>query len=71
MPESKRKQSNEAMKYAGMGTQLLIGIGVGAFIGQKLDAHFQTEKPIYTAMLALLFLVVIMYSILKDLIRPK
>jgi len=70
MAESQKKPSkNEALKYAGMGTQMLIAIGIGVFIGKKLDAYFQTERPVYTAVLALVFLVVVMYSILKGLIR--
>lgn len=68
-PESKKKQYNAALKYSGMGMQMLIGIGLGVFIGGKLDAYFETEQPIYTAILALVFLGVIMYSVLKDLMK--
>jgi len=68
-PESKKKQYNAVLKYSGMGMQMLIGIGLGVFIGGKLDARFETEQPIYTAILALVFLGVVMYSVLKDLMK--
>ncbi len=67
--QSKKKQYNAALKYSGMGMQMLIGIGIGVFIGKKLDAHYATEQPIFTAILALVFLVVVMYSVLKDLMK--
>ncbi|HHS95778.1 MAG TPA: AtpZ/AtpI family protein [Phaeodactylibacter sp.] len=52
-----------------MGMQMAAAIFIGAMIGKQLDAYFEMEKPIWTAMLALLFLIAVMYSIVKDLMR--
>ena len=66
-----KKDSNSYLKYSGMGIQLLVIIFVGAFIGQKLDAHFQVEKGYFTAALALISTLAGLYLILKDLLNEK
>lgn len=67
--QESKKQANQALKYSGMGMQMAISVFVGAMIGKYLDAHFQMERPIWTAVLALVFLCTSMYIILKDLLR--
>jgi uncharacterized membrane protein YfcA len=52
-----------------MGMQMAISVFVGAMLGKWLDTRFQTEMPIWTAVLALVFLCTSMYMILKDLLR--
>jgi uncharacterized membrane protein YfcA len=52
-----------------MGMQMAISVFAGAWLGKRLDTHFQTESPIWTAVLALVFLCTSMYVILKDLLR--
>ncbi len=68
-PQRSKKQVNQALKYSGMGMQMAISIFVGAMIGKQLDAYFQMERPIWTAVLALVFLCASMYLVLKDLLR--
>ncbi|MFT4664556.1 MAG: F0F1-type ATP synthase assembly protein I [Polaribacter sp.] len=68
-PQRSKKQANQALKYSGMGMQMAISVFVGAMIGKKLDAYFQMERPICTAVLALVFLCATMYMVLRDLLR--
>jgi len=63
------KQSMNYMQYTGMAFQIAIMLGIGAFIGQKLDGYFGLEKPLFTALFVLLFLVAALYLVLKDLLR--
>lgn len=67
--QESKKRANQVLKYSGMGMQMAAAIFIGAMIGKQLDAYFEMEKPIWTAMLALLFLIAVMYSIVKDLMR--
>ncbi len=60
------KKVNPAMKYGGMGVQMGITIGIGVWLGQKLDAYYSTTKPYFTVALALLFLISVMYSIIRE-----
>jgi F0F1-type ATP synthase assembly protein I len=57
------------MKYSGMGIQMGIIILVGAFAGQKLDAHYQTSKPYFTVALSLFSTFAALYIVLKDFIK--
>ena len=68
-PQRSTKQANQVLKYSGMGMQMAIAVFLGAMIGKKLDAYFQMEKPIWTAMLALVFLGAVMYLVFRDLLR--
>jgi F0F1-type ATP synthase assembly protein I len=67
--QASKKQANAVLKYSGMGMQMAISVFVGAMLGKWLDAHFQMESPIWTAVLALVFLCATMYMTLKDLLR--
>lgn len=57
------------MQYTGMAFQIAIMLGIGAFIGQKLDDYFDLNKPLMTAFFALLFLAAALYLVFKDLMR--
>lgn len=63
------KQSLNYMRYTGMAFQIVIMLAIGAFIGQKLDAHFGLSKPYLTALSVIVFLFFALYLILKDLLR--
>ena len=55
-----------------MAIQLGLVIAIGTFAGSKLDERFQTDRPYFTAFLALLSLIAGLYLVLKDLlVQPK
>ncbi|MFC2129534.1 AtpZ/AtpI family protein [Bacteroidota bacterium] len=76
-PEKKSNNSGDNSdrstyaRYIGMGVQMLIIILIFTWAGKKLDDRSGNEKPIYTAILALLGVFVGLYTALKDFIRPK
>ncbi len=57
------------MQYAGMAFQFGILLALGAYVGQKLDAHFGLAKPYLTALSVIVFLFLALYLVLKDLLR--
>jgi len=57
------------MKYAGMGVQMLAIIGIFTWAGLKLDKRSGNEHQIYTAILALLGVIIGIYTMLKDFIH--
>ncbi len=57
-------------RYSGMALQLAVPIAIGVFLGQKLDAHFHTQRPYFTGLMAILFLFIGLYLSLKDLLFP-
>ncbi|MEX0987120.1 MAG: AtpZ/AtpI family protein [Bacteroidales bacterium] len=66
-----RSGLNDYFKYAGMGVQMLAIIGIFTWAGIKLDARSTAEKPLFTAILALLGVVIGIYSVLKDFIHKE
>lgn len=77
MPEkpinSDQKGPEKSLKtyaqYAGMGFQMLIIIGLFAFLGYQLDEYNKTELPIFTAILSLCGVVIALYQGIKSIIR--
>ncbi len=53
-----------------MAFQMFIIIGLGVFVGKKLDTYFEFEKAVMTPLFALLGLGLAFYLIIKDLSRP-
>ncbi|MFZ2898196.1 MAG: AtpZ/AtpI family protein [Saprospiraceae bacterium] len=69
MPNPTRKpQVDQYLKYSGMAFQLAAVLAAGVWAGTRIDRYFQTERPYFTAVLALLSLFAGLYLSLKDLI---
>lgn len=47
---------------------MAIILGIGVFIGVKLDAHFGTKQPYLTALCAVIAFPIAFYSSVKDLL---
>jgi F0F1-type ATP synthase assembly protein I len=58
------------LKYASLGTQLLVAIGLGVFIGLKADKWLRTS-PLLACVLPLLILSGIFYKLLRETGRQK
>ncbi|MDA0939665.1 MAG: AtpZ/AtpI family protein [Bacteroidetes bacterium] len=56
------------LRFAGMGVQLAVAIGLGVVAGMKVDEHFQWEHPLGTALFGLLGLAAGMYQVLRALL---
>lgn len=52
-----------------MGVQMLAIIAVFSWAGYKLDQRSSWEKPVYTAVLSLLGVIIAIYTALKDFIN--
>ena len=66
-----KDQALHYMKYAGMAFQIGIIILIGTFIGKKLDARFEMERPYLTVVFALISIFAALYLSLKDLLKQK
>lgn len=63
----KEKSSNRLLlRYAGLGMQLLIAIGIAVYGGLKLDQLFKFKTPLLVWILPLLVIAGIIYKIIKD-----
>ena len=70
---TKKKQPDSAsyMRYATMGTQMLVIMGLGVFGGYCLDKHFGMKIPVFTLVLSLASVAAAIYLSIKDFIGKK
>ena len=54
------------MRYAGMGTQLLVSIGLAVFAGYKLDKWMAIRFPVMVWVLPLVVLFLMIYKLIKE-----
>jgi F0F1-type ATP synthase assembly protein I len=66
-PPDKRKKLHIYLKYSGMALQFFALLAIGAWLGQKLDAHFGTSKPFITIFLILFLAGGYFYKMYRDL----
>ena len=71
-PLNKKKTDNNLLlKYAGLGTQLLIGLATAVYIGLQIDKWIGLKTPVAVWLLPLLFIALIIYKIIKDTSAKK
>jgi F0F1-type ATP synthase assembly protein I len=59
-------KNKSLLQYAGLATQFAIAIALAVFIGIKIDKWMALKTPIFTWILPLVFIVAIIYKIVKD-----
>ncbi len=57
---------NTLLKYAGLATQILVSIGIGVFIGIKLDKWFKFSVPLMVWILPLVIITGVLILVIKD-----
>ena len=63
------KNNRDLVRYASLGTQLLVAIGLAVFAGLKADKWFHTS-PLLACVLPLLVLFGIFYKLWKETAKP-
>ena len=65
--DKEESQATSFVKYSSIGFQMLATIGLFAFIGYKIDDYQQNDKPIVTAILSLIGVLISLYQVVKQL----
>lgn len=65
-PKINSKKVNNTMRYAALGTELMVLIGLGVWGGLKLDQWLRTS-PLFLLVLPVLGLIIAFYQLLKSL----
>jgi hypothetical protein len=68
-PKKNLRNNTTLMRYASMGTQILVTIGLFVFAGVKLDQWLKIKFPAFTLTLSLLGVVAGIYFAVKDLLK--
>lgn len=67
----KKDGKNILWKYAGLGTQLIVAIGLSVFAGMKMDEWLGFKTPLAVWVLPLFIISVIMYKVIRDTAPKK
>ncbi|MBX2895137.1 MAG: AtpZ/AtpI family protein [Cyclobacteriaceae bacterium] len=62
-----QKPANSFLKYSGLGLQMLVTIGVGAWLGYKLDQYLQLKFPVFLLTFVFLLFGGVMYQLYRTL----
>ncbi|MBD0368245.1 MAG: AtpZ/AtpI family protein [Flavisolibacter sp.] len=63
--------TSELMRYAGLGAQLFVSIGIAVFLGYKADKWIHIRIPLLVWILPLLVLSLMIYKLIKDTSKQK
>jgi hypothetical protein len=68
MEKVSKKYSN-ALKFSGIGFQIIAFALLGFFIGYKCDAWMSNTKPYLTALMSIVFLIAGMYGAVRSVLK--
>ena len=72
--ESKQRSNNnysDLLRYASMGSQIFVGLGLAVFVGLKADKWLKISAPLLVLILPVVVLVGIIYKIVKETSKQK
>lgn len=70
-PSPDKNKNTSLLQYAGMGTQFLIGIGIGVFIGLKCDQWLALKIPLFIWILPLIIITGFIIKLVKGTAKRK
>jgi len=62
---------NDLLRYAGMGGQILVALGIAVFIGYRVDKWLKISFPLLVWALPLLVVSAMIYKLIKDTSNKK
>ena len=71
--QQQRKQSSNSdlARYAGLGAQIFVSLGIAVFIGYKGDKWLAISFPLLVWLLPLLVLSMMIYKMIKETSKRK
>lgn len=54
------------MKYAGLGMQIFVSLGLAVFAGYKLDSWINMQFPVFVWVLPLIVLFLMIFKLIKE-----
>ena len=62
----KKPYTSDVLRYAGLGAQIFVALGISVFAGYKGDRLLATPFPVLVWVLPLLVLSVMLYKLVRD-----
>jgi len=67
MPQEPQRKDSSWLRYAGLTTELLVTIGLGAWLGLWIDRKVHLSIPVFTLALSLGALIVALWRLIKSM----
>lgn len=67
MGDNQKKPSNNFLKFSGLGLQMLVSIGLGAWLGMKLDEYLKLQFPLFLLIFVFVIFGGLMYQLYRSL----
>jgi type IV secretory pathway TrbD component len=68
---SHNNNNRDLLRYAGLATQIFVGLGLAVFLGLRLDEWLHISFPVMVWVLPLLVIVSLIYKMIKETGRKK
>ena len=59
------------MKYAGLGMQIFVSLGLAVFAGYKVDQWINMRFPVFVWVLPLIVLFLMIYKLIKETLKDR
>ena len=69
--QQKRSNNTDLLRYAGLGTQIFVSLGIAVFAGYKADQWIDIPFPLLVWMLPFIILALMIYKLVKDTSKRK
>jgi F0F1-type ATP synthase assembly protein I len=66
-----KEQLNTFARFSGLGFQMIVIIGIGSFIGVKLDENYPNKHNLYTIILSLTSVILAIAFIIRRIIAAS
>lgn len=64
--QQKQTTNSDLMRYAGMGAQIFVSLGLAVFVGIKIDHWLHTRLPLLVWLLPFLVLCMMIYKLIRE-----
>ena len=69
--QKQNNAGNDVMRYAGLGAQILVSLGLAVFAGYHADKWLKLSFPLLVWLLPLLVVSVMIYKLIKETSKKK
>jgi hypothetical protein len=70
-PQRKPSNQNDLIRYAGMGAQIFVSLGLAVFAGYKADQWLDLSFPLLVLVLPVLVLCMMIYKLIRETSKRK
>ena len=70
-PPQRRQNNNDVLRYAGLGAQIFVSLGIAVYIGYRADRWLKVSIPLLVWLLPFVVLAAMIYKMVKETSKRK